>query len=208
MANIFKYFWKAFFVFLLFVCSHNIVNAQSNFKTPLFAEKGFIVGYGNGIDSLNIPEGKYTVVYLMAHLGIDIFRNSQINQNRLGKTFVIFEPQLNPVFIKSSGKTLNAFEFGVNVGVQHLYPLLKDKIHTYIQISAGPHFMSAHTTRQARGFLFSDNLSTGMYLRINQSLIVNLSFRLRHLSNADTRSPNQGINTFNYHIGFSKLLIK
>jgi hypothetical protein len=182
------------------------VAAQGDRKPPFFAEKGFVVGYGKGIDTLNLPEGNYRIFYAMAHVGIDLFRNKPFKKAIPGQCLLYFEPQINPVFIKRKHGNSHALEFGVNVGFQHVYPLIKNFLSSYILIASGPHFITAHTSRQARGFLFSDNFGAGVYLSARSGFSLNLGFRLRHLSNGDTRVPNQGINTFNFHIGFSKFI--
>ena len=192
--------------FILFFVFAGTLTAQESEKKPFFIEQGIVIGYGNGIDSVNLPEGNYKVAFLMAHMGIDLFRNKPARKPIPGNCILFFEPQVNPVFIKRKDGYRHALEFGLNVGFQHVYPLVENFLSTYIFISTGPHFMSANTVRQAKGFLFSDNFGAGIYLFPGKNAAINLGFRLRHMSNADTRSPNQGINTFNYLIGFSKFI--
>ena len=74
-------------------------------------------------------------------------------------------------------------------------------LKAYILLSAGPHYISGAPERQIPGFIFSDNLAAGTYIRLSDT--VDLDFRLgaRHLSNASFKKPNGGINTINLHLG-------
>lgn len=193
------------FTIFLFFLSLALHGQGNRVKAPLFKEKGFTVGYGRGIDSFNIPEGRYNVVFLIAHFGIDLLRNRSTKKNNPGIFTLYFEPQVNPVFIEKPGGTVKDLEFGMNIGFKHMYPLTKN-VFAYILIATGPHYITAHTTKESRGFIFSDNLGTGVYIFVSKNTALTLGFKLRHISNGDTRMPNMGINTFNYHVGLSKLI--
>jgi hypothetical protein len=183
------------------------LRAQETAKTkaPLFKEKGFMVGVGHGIDSLNIPEGRYTPYFFIAHFGIDLLRNKKIRRNP-GIFTLYFEPQVNPVIIKKPTGNVKDLEFGLNIGFKHMYPLIRDLLYSYILIASGPQYITVHTSKQTRGFIFSDNFGMGTYIFMNKTIALNLGFRLRHMSNGDTRFPNHGINTFNYQVGISKFI--
>jgi Lipid A 3-O-deacylase (PagL) len=170
-----------------------------------FIEKGFLLGAGYGLGSAyNLPEGKYIPVFFIGHFGMVLQKKEKVRKDKAIFT-MYFEPQVNPVFIKTKEFTKSELEFGVNVGFKHMYPLCKN-IYSYILIGSGPHFFTASTSRQARGFIFSDNFGAGLYFFAGKKLAINLGFRLRHMSNANTRVPNHGINTYNYHLGISKLI--
>ncbi|HEX8548346.1 MAG TPA: acyloxyacyl hydrolase [Cytophagaceae bacterium] len=194
---------KSFCTVVLLVSLATLGRAQDlEPKRFRIIEKGFLIGVGHGIDSLNLPEGNYVPTFFIGHIGFSLTKKP--NSNKGIFTFNL-EPQLNPVFIRKAESSKTELEFGLNMGFQHIYPITKN-IYSYILISAGPHFISVNTVRLARGFCFSDNLGAGLYVALNKSLRLNLGFRLRHLSNAELKSPNHGINTFNYHIGLSKAL--
>jgi hypothetical protein len=42
-----------------------------------------------------------------------------------------------------------------------------------------------------------------LYQKLNEKFALSFMFRIRHMSNADTRQPNHGINTNNYVWGLS-----
>ena len=73
-------------------------------------------------------------------------------------------------------------------------------------LGSGPHFITAEVSRQANGFIFSDNLALGSFVKLSEKdLFLNLQFKIRHLSNAELKNPNAGINTWNVMVGLSKL---
>jgi len=178
------------------------LHAQESNKNSRIIEKGFSIGIGHGIDTLNLPEGKYVPLFFIGHIGVSLTNKPKTNK---GIFTLYFEPQIIPVFVKKKESTKNELEFGINIGFQHMYPLTKT-VYLYTLISTGPHFISVNTVRQVRGFIFSDNFGVGFYVALKQDVCLNLGFRLRHLSNAQLKFPNQGINTFNYHIGLSKVI--
>jgi hypothetical protein len=82
---------------------------------------------------------------------------------------------------------------------------VNDGLYFYQMLGSGPHYISAHLDRQATGFIFSDNLAIGALTRLNRKqLFLNLQFRIRHISNANLKLPNRGVNSYNFFIGLSK----
>jgi hypothetical protein len=197
-------FRNIFILICVFFFSETLY-AQSDLlkKTkPFFSEKGFLLGYGFGLYNYNIPEGNYQPVLLMGHFGITPFKSHQ--QSLPGIFSIFFEPQINPVFIKDDSHKIY-LEMGLNIGLQHLFPLYK-KVSVYAMISSGPHVINVQSINQASGFIFSDNMGTGLYYFITKKSAINLGFRIRHISNANLAMPNGGINTYNFYLGFSKCL--
>jgi lipid A 3-O-deacylase len=174
-----------------------------NARRPIFSERGGIVGAGYGVNNFSLPEGRYVPIFFIAHLGIDIPRHRQ--KLNPGRFTLYFEPQVNPVIIQKTSGNVHEWEFGVSVGVKHMYPLSKN-LYVYTLISTGPHFITTRTERQARGFIFSDTMGAGTYFFVNRNIAINSGFRIRHMSNANTLMPNHGINTMNYFLGISRIL--
>jgi len=199
MASIFK---LLSFIAIFFISAK--MYAQ---KKDFFHEIGFQTGYGYGINGLSLPEGNYRVLYLQTKLSIVIAPRKISPHPLIGKSFLYFEPQVNPVQLISPTEVKQNLEIGINVGLQQNF-ILHPKFHVYIMAAVGPHYFTAQTLRQSAGFIFSDCMGIGMYYFIHQRLAINLNYRIRHLSNADTRSPNFGINTNNYHIGLSWFITK
>jgi hypothetical protein len=190
-------------IVLLLLLLRTVSLSAQNEKSPLFVEKGGLVGAGYGVNSLSLPEGKYIPVFFMAHFGIDILKKGTIPHRQ--KFLLFFEPQVNAVVLQHPGPNGKAAEFGLNVGVQHMLPLSRN-FYVYALISSGPQFITVHTERQAHGFIFSDNMGAGTYYFFGKNLALNTGFRIRHMSNANTRMPNHGINTVNFLMGVSYFL--
>lgn len=204
MAYTSKSLWVGLVLLLLgYVCigQNSTEGKKSNVRIK---EKGFLIGAGYGLDTFNLPEGNYTPILLIGRIAID-FRNKNAIKKTKAVYSIFFEPQVNPVVLRNDKTAIWEFEFGVNIGFQHSYPLTKQLfISTFI--STGPQYFSAKTSRQAPGFLFNDNFGMGIYYYVKNNIAVHLGFRLRHMSNAQIQMPNSGINTFNFMIGVSRIL--
>lgn len=189
-------------LFIIILCLFPLsLFAQNTEKTPILKEIGFWPGFGYGNNQLSLPEGNYQPYYFLLHLALWPFSENNV----LGQRFRFYaEPQYNKVVLKTDSSTSAEHEFGLNLGVKYIYPIFK-KCDIFIYISTGPHAFSATTVRQAPGYVFSDNMGIGTYYHFSDKWAGVFTFRIRHLSNADTRSPNFGINTDNFHLGLSRM---
>jgi hypothetical protein len=178
-----------FFVFYSFVSFSQDVVQSNKFKTT-----SFLSGYGFGENT----DSKYRPLYFMADFA------KAFNNRTAGKKMFLtwyLEPQINLIFTE---RPLD-FEVGTNIGLRN-HIKFSDNFYFYQMIGSGPHYYSAKVSRQAPGFLFSDNWAIGTYNRISKanSLFLNLQLRFRHMSNASLKKPNGGINTFNFLVGIMK----
>lgn len=194
---------KCFIVWFLFAFSF-VASAQEQPKKQILKELGFWPGFGYGNNQKSLPEGNYQPYYFLFHVGFWPFAKNTFLHERFQ---FYLEPQYNYVQMVSKTRTTNASEFGLNIGAKYIYPLCKN-IDMLMYISTGPHSYSATTERQAPGYLFSDNMGIGTYYHFSEKLAGVFTFRIRHMSNADTRQPNHGINTDNFHLGISYFLTK
>lgn len=80
--------------------------------------------------------------------------------------------------------------------------LLKNQ-QIYILIGFGPMNISKRTERLAKGFAFVENIGVGLNQKLTRRLYFNLRIYLRHLSNAELKKPNSGINTAGIAFGFN-----
>jgi hypothetical protein len=184
------------FAFLLLIFSLQL-NAQEN-HTSFFAEKGFKIG--GCAYSITLPEGNnYRPLLLMGDLGHELTK-----KEKKGKWWIIFEPQFNPVFLNDE---LKEAEFGINIAFRYKYQLT-ESFYMYSQLGSGPHFITISTTRQAHGFIFSDNLALGISKSIHKNWMLNTEIRIRHISNANIMKPNRGMNNIFLAIGITKKLGK
>lgn len=177
-------------------------------KIELFAqgkwklyEQSFLAGWGWGKDSLNLPEGNYHPLFLNYRIGVTHSKLNFTKSKRMD--FEVFaEPQFNIVVLsKKEGGNSMYQEAGIGFGYQPILHLTKF-LSVYTYISAGPHYYNTPTIRQAKGFIFSDNMGAGCWLHLPKRFYINTMFKIRHMSNANTRYPNKGINTLNALIGF------
>ena len=177
--------------------------AQSKFPFKLILkEVGVWGGFGYGIDNNSLPEGNYSPRNFSAQFTCkgSFLKNDSVR----GKEdfFLFFEPMYNVVVIKSPKGNLQEWDGGITTGLKYNYRLLPSLVLSF-QVGSGPHWFSATTSRQAPGFLFSNQVGFALYQELSEKVSVSFMFRIRHMSNADTRQPNHGINTNNYLWGLS-----
>lgn len=154
-------------------------------------EAGLTFGFGTS----DIKEGKYEPILLIFRLGEDIKQLCPALSSHKGRLTLFLEPQLNPVL------NLSEYEVGIGIGLEYKYPLA-EKWSAYVMGSVGPHYISAETEDQARGFVFADSVGAGLYFFAIDNTAFNIGYRYRHLSNGGTKSPNGGINSHFGTIGY------
>lgn len=111
-------------------------------------------------------------------------------------------PQINSVLITDKYREMHDFEFGTNVEVSFNH-IVSNSFIVFGSIGTGPHFISHNRGRQAGGFIFSDNFIAGFRYKIDDEYEFKMHCKFRHLSNANLKKPNWGIN--NFLIGFTFL---
>jgi hypothetical protein len=172
-------------------------NAQLANPKNHFKSLGGLVGWGNSFSE----NTGYQIYYFMAD-----YSNSFKSPKK--KDFVAWyaEPQFNLVKADSTPAGKLDYEFGVNLGIRN-YVKFNEGFYFYQMLGSGPHYVSADIGRQANGFIFSDNLALGVFLRLNKKLFLNFQYVQRHISNAGLKDPNGGVNSYNFVIGISSLRI-
>ena len=167
-----------------------------------FKEIGVWGGFGYGIDNNSLPEGNYSPTNFSVQFAYKgLFLRDDTVQGR--EDFLLFlEPQYNFVVIKSEKGHIQEWDGGLATGLKYNYKLLPSLTLSF-QVASGPHWYSATTSRQAPGFLFSNHVGLALYQKLSERLSLSFMFKIRHMSNADTRQPNHGINTNNYVWGLT-----
>ena len=166
--------------------------APEDFKPLRFKTAGAITGFGHAINTVT----RYEPIFFAGDFSWSFHKQPK------KRDFVAwyFEPQFNLV---RTPRPLD-FEFGANLGIRN-YIRVNDGLFFYQMLGSGPHYISAVVKRQANGFIFSDNLAFGAFTRLTKrNLFLHLQFRIRHLSNAELKQPNGGINAWNVLVGLSK----
>lgn len=92
-------------------------------------------------------------------------------------------------------------EYTLNIGFLTRYSFNKS-LSTFILVSIGPLYSSIATERLAKGFAFSDIIDLGLTYRIGK-ISLDLRPGIRHVSNADTQTPNSGHNSSTISLGIS-----
>lgn len=180
-----------------FLCSDiNAQNNQNPENSNHFKTIGGLVGWGNSM----MKGTGYQVYYLLG----DYSNSFKVPKK---KDFLSWyaEPQFN--FAKSdyTKKGRLDYEFGLNLGIRN-YVKINDGFYFYQMLGSGPHYVSAEIGRQANGFIFSDNLAIGTFLRLDKkNHFLNLQYVQRHISNAGLKDPNGGVNSYNFTIGISRI---
>lgn len=178
-------------VLVLFLLFPATIDAQR--KQIGHQSYGVFAGFG-------ISDHKIVDRYQLFYLGGDF---SWSLGKAVKKDFVSFylEPQFNLVH---TNHRLD-FEFGLNGGLRN-YIRINPGLYFYQMVGSGPHYISANIKKQAKGFIFSNNFSMGVFKSINKkSLFLNLQFRFRHISNAGFKEPNEGVNSYNLVVGLSRI---
>ncbi len=152
---------------------------------------GFAVGYGNQL-FWDVTYNYQLVLYSLQYQYTFYQKNSFSSE-------LVIQPQYNTAnFLEDTPKY--SFEYGVNVGA-----LLRKELSdfsVFAMLSAGPHYVSAVPSRQANGFIFSDNLVLGASYMLTKNLGLDVRGGVRHISNAGFTAPNGGINNTIFQIGF------
>jgi len=176
-----------------------IASTRSFAKSPYIAEEGFLSGYGNG--QVGECHNSYRPILLIYHIGLDAHKLlPSVIPDTQERLTVYLEPQYNSV-IHPGGN----YEFGLGFGLEYRFNIIKGITDGYILAGSGFHYISYDSRCQSSGFNFNDNLGAGFYIYITRISAINLGFRFRHISNADTRMPNKGINSFLFMLGYSIL---
>lgn len=97
---------------------------------------------------------------------------------------------------------LDSYEYGLNLGLLYRRNWGGGPLSYYVALSTGPHYASGVPHRQISGFLFANNMFAGLNLKVYKTLYADVSFGLRHMSNAGTRLPNAGVNNLVFKEGF------
>ena len=161
-------------------------------QDSLFSEVGLITGFGYS----TVTEGDYLPVPVILHLGVDMKRWFPSLQGSRGVLTVFLEPQVNAVFGADTG-----IEAGLGIGLKYRYPL-NEAFSVYGLYSTGFVFITPYTVDQANGFNFANAAGAGLNVRVMHGASLDLGVRFRHVSNADLRDPNCGIDSYFGTIGF------
>jgi hypothetical protein len=110
------------------------------------------------------------------------------------------ESFINPVYQPDSNVEIGN-SFLLKIG------LLPDnfKFQPYLKGGAGMGYITQHTQEQSTQFNFVEYAGLGLHYFFSKNTAFSMEGRYRHLSNADIKSPNSGINSYFILVGLSYL---
>lgn len=176
---------RIFFIVLLFCAVTVQAQDQTTFKSA-----GAMMGLGKNLDRIT-----YTPLFFAGDFSWQFKKGVK-------KTFFgwYLEPQFNLVFTDGPVQ----IELGSNIGIR-FYQQLGEKFYLYQLLGSGPHLITANLARQAKGFIFSDNIGIGFFQLIKEKVALNFQVKYRHISNASLEKPNAGVNNIIVMVGLSKV---
>ncbi len=166
------------------------------------AQTGRSVGIHLGIPIIHeqLADGyKYKPYQLLFY-----YNFTNLLKNKKSDLFIYLEPQL--VWVWFSPNRKKEIEFGANLGLEYRLNF-SEKTALIGAVGSGPHYITAETPKQVNGFIFSDNFTLGLKQSLgNSGADLHFRTRFRHISNANLKKPNQGIDSWFLIVGATKRL--
>lgn len=185
-------------LFLLIIFSKQIYSQAPEPDYPKH-KIGFAIGYGDqqikiiglGVD-LNV-DYSYEIFFAQFNYIYSFFNNEWWDigfnlQSEYGITYY----QLNKKFLAE----LRSQEVGISGGIMISSKVMTDILNLYLLFSLGPHYSQRSPERQVSGFMFNSNYDIGVNIFMRDNLLFDFRTGFRHLSNANLRNPNGGINNW------------
>ena len=173
------------------------------FSVESFAQSDRSIGFHLGIPIIHerLKDGyKYKPYQLLFY-----YNFTNLLKGKKNDLYIYLEPQLVWVWFSPNNRK-KEIEFGANLGLEYRFNF-SEKTALIGAIGSGPHFITAETPKQVNGFIFSDNFTFGLKQTLgNSGTDLHLRTRFRHISNANLKKPNQGIDSWFLIFGATKAL--
>lgn len=175
-------------VIFFFICS---------LSSPVFAAKVESVDYLFGFFQAPLKErGHYDSIPMMIGYNYDALPFLERHDIHLsGKMNFVVEPYFSSVCNPQAN-----FEFGVNFLLKY-FPDISFIFKPYFKAGLGLVYMTQHTYEQSTQFNFSPQVGFGLSYPLDETIDIDLEYRLKHISNCSIRMPNGGIDGQAYLIG-------
>ncbi|MCM8760098.1 MAG: acyloxyacyl hydrolase [Candidatus Omnitrophica bacterium] len=111
-----------------------------------------------------------------------------------------FQFQLEPFASLVSSPDVNA-EVGLVFFIKYTFPL-KFPVKPYVRGGSGIIFITQETEEQSTQFNFASQSGYGLSVDIGRDRYLVIEYRNRHVSNADIKKPNSGIDSYIWLLGF------
>ncbi len=190
-------------ILIILIYTHNSSWGQ---KAPVNESPKHRIGFISGVGDQAIFPARYSYEVVLFQFEYAY----RFSQNEKWTWEAVLQPQYNlsnftkvEVFeeITLITENVGGKEYGLSAGLLARTNIYKDIIGFYSIIGAGPHFITDSPRRQAKGFIFSTYLDFGFTVKLVNKTYFDLRPGFRHISNANTKFPNMGINTFTLSAG-------
>lgn len=188
MKNIGRIFFIAVVVFPALLCMPGHAGAQEP-NSRFFQAVEFLAGFSQG----ELEEkGDYNLIPFMVDL--------DYNLKALTKKIHLCPPGLLQFQIEPFVTAVTEPKANLEVGNSFFLKVgfLPDDwaLQPYIRAGVGVVFMTQHASEQSTQFNYIESYVIGAHYFFNKRTALTLEGRFRHLSNADRKYPNHGINTY------------
>lgn len=192
---------KMFILFLLEVFLTSGLFGGEGVPVERQQKIGFNYGYGSQL-AMNV---QYVYKVNLFHLQ---YFHPILTYNNFALEFGIQPNYSRTIYETSPNETdSKGYEYGLIIGLLVRKYFINDKLNLYMIIGTGPQFVSGTPPRQAAGFIFSDNLFLGISTRVHRYAFLDMRIGFRHISNANLKEPNNGIDNLILEIGFHRPFI-
>jgi len=185
------------FLLITFLSVYQCFSQDENKRLINQKSAGILVEYGQPF--YYIEEGtRYYVAMAGGKFGFPLFKTKK-NFNLSLDLY----PHYGHVWVVEDRQY---YEFGLNVRLSLNFSLSSHDLLS-AKIGSGPHYFTAETRRQTKGFIFSDYFLatyTRGFMISGKMFAVEFEFGYRHISNANLYNPNGGISNFVVGFGFYK----
>lgn len=160
-------------------------------------EIAFFTGYARGVPDRSGEE--YVVVPAGMRLGFDLRSLFGMEKSPV-KLQLAMEPFVDAVRRPDSG-----VETGIGIFIRTHVPVTPS-VTLVPEAGSGPVYLGIDTREQGdAAFNFLSQFGLGVQVALDRNSALTIGYRFRHLSNAGTRQPNDGINTDAVVISYSLL---
>lgn len=177
-------------------------HAQTTVTAPERNRIGLFYGFGGQsleFVSLDI-QYQYEIRQFEAQYSYALIQGSSFDFDLLAT------PQINLSRYKREESNLveeRGAEWGITAGISPSIHSSDRNVAIYLLISSGPIYITGSPQRQSRGLNFASNFMAGIYFRIFKKTNLEIRSGFRHLSNAQIRYPNGGLNNLIWSVGLT-----
>ncbi|VAX36091.1 hypothetical protein MNBD_UNCLBAC01-985 [hydrothermal vent metagenome] len=145
--------------------------------------------------SFNIDKAGIGAADIVSSIADKVFNKPDLPVK--GETEFLVEPFLNTIISPN-----NNLEVGLVLLVKYAYPVT-ERINPYFFTGGGVVFMTQHTNEQSTQFNYIPQMGGGISYDLKENRTLDFEYRYRHLSNANRKLPNDGINVNMFLIGIT-----